>query len=128
MSVDQTLDPATEGWSEPRDLGTGLELPLDGHTEVIDLVDRVDQVSSHDNCTFNGCNHVVHSLADNAKHSLELFNLLTQEDAKRDVFGRVKASRNLHGRKFLLIVLLDEIFGKLSDKVCLELFLYLVFL
>ena len=98
VSIDQTLYPATEGWREPRDLGTGLELPFDWHTEVIDLVDCVDQVSSHDNCTFDGCYHVVHSFSNNAEHMLELFNLLTQEDAKWDVLCRVKTSRNLHGR------------------------------
>ena len=127
MSVDQTLNPATKGWREPRDFGTSLELPRGWNTEVIDLVDRVDQLSSHDNCTINCCNHVIHSLTNNTEHNLELFNFLTQEDAKWDVLCRVEATRNLHSRKLFLIVLLNKVFRKLSDEVCLELFLDLVF-
>lgn len=42
MPVDEALDPATEGWSEPGDLSTGLELPLTWDTTDEDLVDGID--------------------------------------------------------------------------------------
>ena len=109
VPVDEALDPTTERRGEPRDLGTSLELPLDGNTQVIDHVDGVDEVSSHDNGTIDGSDHIVHGLADDSQDSLELLNFLAEEVGERHVLSGVKTTRNLHHGELFLVVLLDEV-------------------
>lgn len=96
MSVDQTLDPTTQRWRQPGDFSTGLELPLLGHTEIEHHVNGVDQVGSHDNGTLDGSDHVCHSLTHDVEHSLELLDLLTKEDIKRDILVWIKTLRCGH--------------------------------
>lgn len=59
---------------------------------------------------------------------MELLDLLTQEDVKRDVLLWVKTFRSRHSRKLFLVVLLNEVLGKLTDQILLKLLSDFVFL
>lgn len=129
VSVDETLDPTAESGSEPRDFSAGrISEPILGHTEIEHLRDRLNQQGSHNNGTINGQNHIMHRLAHNVQHRLELFDFLSQEDVERHVFVGVETLGRGHGRQFLLVVKFDEVFGESLDELLLELLLNFLFL
>ena len=128
VPVDEALDPATERRREPRDLFTGFNLPLNRHALIVDHVNSVDEVSSHDNGTINGGNHIGHGFADNSKDVLELLDLLFEEVGQRHNLVRVKSFRNGHHRQLFLVFRLDEVRWQLLDQVLLKSVLDLIFL
>jgi len=121
VSVYETLDPTTEGWSQPGDLSTRLELPLGWDTGIEDFIDSIDQFGSHRHGTINSLNHFVHHRTNDVQHDLKLLNFLSQEDVERNVLVWIETARNLHCRELFFVVLFDEVLWQLLDQVLLEL-------
>jgi len=81
VSIQETLDPTSEGWSHPRDFCTSwIELELTWDSEIKDGTNGVNDVWSHDNGTLNGIDHVLHGGSDDGQDHLESIDLLSEED------------------------------------------------
>lgn len=83
MSIKESLDPTSEGWRQPGDLGSSwIVLPLVWHSEIVDSVDTIDNFGGHDDGSFDGINHVDHGVSHNRQDLLESLELLGQENVK----------------------------------------------
>ena len=91
VTITQSLDPSTKRWCEPRYFNTSwVELPLSWHSEVVELVDGLNKLLSHDDSTINCHDYVLKDGSDNVQNLLELFEFLSKEDVEWDVLVWIK--------------------------------------
>ena len=121
VSIEETLNPASKRWSQPRDFSSSwVKLPLSWHLEIVDTIDGVDKLWGHDNLSINSQYDVNHHSSYDVEDHLEPLDFLEQEDVQWNTFSSFrKSSWTFQRFESLLYFEFYKVFWKLRNKLFL---------